>query len=244
MVSLFVSDIHLCTARPQKFDLFIKLLREGAKKAEAFYILGDLFDDWIGDDVRSSYKQIIAELAAYTSAGGRLFIMRGNRDFLINQKFIRQTGGQLLDDETVINLYGENTLLMHGDLLCTLDRMYQLFRLIVNNSLFKKFFMYIPYNTRFKIFHNLMNQTKKQVASKPLAIMDSHQPTVERIMSKYQTLCLIHGHTHRQAIHEFTLDGRAAKRVVLGDWIEKDSVLVADEKGLKLFRVAEYIESG
>ena len=242
MTTLFISDLHLCAERPEKLALFKKLLRGPARDAESLYILGDLFEAWAGDDDSTPpHGEIITELAAYTESGARLFIMRGNRDYLMSQKFAEETGGQLLDDEVIIELDGQKVLLMHGDTLCTDDVKYQIFRQIINNVVSRNIFMQFPYALRTKIWHKIRGAAKKSVEKKSEYVIDVHQATVETKMKNHDVLCLIHGHTHRQAIHEFKLNGKDAKRIVLGDWYQGDSILVSNEVGLGLFGVDEYI---
>ncbi len=242
MASLFISDLHLCAERPEKLALFKRLLQGPARDAESLYILGDLFEAWAGDDDSTApHDEIIAELSAYTQSGAGLFIMRGNRDYLMSKRFAEKTGGQLLDDETLITMNGEKILLMHGDTLCTEDVKYQVFRKIVNNVFSRNFFMCFPYNLRTKVWHKIRGAAIKSAEKKAEYLSDVHQATVEAKMKKHDVLCLIHGHTHRQAIHEFKLNGQDAKRIVLGDWYIDDSILVSDEAGLKLFGVDDYI---
>ena len=243
MTTLFISDLHLCAERPEKLALFKRLLQGQARDAESLYILGDLFEAWAGDDDSTHpHGEIIAELTAYTQSGARLFVMRGNRDYLMSKRFAEKTGGQLLDDETLITLNGEKILLMHGDTLCTEDVKYQIFRRIVNNVFSRNFFMCFPYSLRTKIWHKIRGAAKKSAERKSEYLSDVHQATVEIKMNKHNVLCLIHGHTHRQAIHEFKLNGQDAKRIVLGDWYLDDSILVSNEKGLRLFGVDDYIK--
>jgi len=243
MTTLFISDLHLCAKRPEKLALFKRLLQGPARDAESLYILGDLFEAWAGDDDSTPpHGEIIAELTAYTQSGARLFVMRGNRDYLMSKRFAEMTGSQLLDDETLITLNGEKILLMHGDTLCTEDVKYQIFRRIVNNIFSRNFFMCFPYSLRTKIWHKIRGAAKKSAERKSEYLSDVYQATVEIKMNKHDVLCLIHGHTHRQAIHEFKLNGQDAKRIVLGDWYLNDSILVSNEKELKLFGVNDYIK--
>ena len=242
MTTLFISDLHLCAERPEKLTLFKRLLRGPARDAESLYILGDLFEAWAGDDDNTPpHGEIIAELTSYVQTGHRLLIMRGNRDYLLSQRFANTTGGQLLDDEVAIELNGQKVLLMHGDTLCTEDVKYQVFRRIINNVVSRNIFMQFPYALRTKVWHKVRGAAKKSADKKSEYIIDVHQGAVESKMKKHDVLCLIHGHTHRQAIHEFKLDGQDAKRIVLGDWYQGDSVLVSNETGLKLFGVDDYI---
>ena len=242
MSTLFISDLHLCDERPDKIDLFKKLLRGQARNAEALYILGDLFEAWAGDDDQTPpHPEVISELADYSRCGGKLFIMRGNRDFLIGRKFTEKTGASILTDPSIIDLYGTMTLIMHGDTLCTRDVKYQVYRCLVNNRLSIRLFLMVPYALREKIWHSVRNITRGTTARKLPGIVDVHQPAVNNVMRKYAVQNLIHGHTHKQGVHEFSLDGKTAKRLVLGDWYVDDSILVADRAGLKLTRVEEYL---
>ena len=242
MTTLFISDLHLCAERPEKLALFKSLLQGPARGAESLYILGDLFEAWAGDDDSTPpHGEIIAELKAYTQSGGQLYVMRGNRDYLMSKRFAEKTGGQLLNDETLITLNGEKILLMHGDTLCTEDVKYQIFRRIINNVVSRNIFMRFPYALRTKIWHKIRGAAKRSAEKKSEYLNDVQQATVEAKMKKHDVLCLIHGHTHRQAIHDFKLDGQDAKRIVLGDWYQGDSVLVTNDKGLKLFGVNDYI---
>lgn len=242
MTILFISDLHLCAERPQKLELFKQLLRGSARKAESLYILGDLFEAWAGDDDRTPpHDEIIRELTDYTQSGHKLFLMRGNRDYLMGRQFAQITGGQLLDDEFEIALNGEKVLLMHGDTLCTEDVKYQIFRRIINNVFSRNVFMYFPYALRTKIWHKIRHATKKSSQKKPETLVDVYQPTVEKKMKQHGVLSLIHGHTHRQGIHQFKINGQDAKRIVLGDWYQDDSILVSNEAGLRLLGVEEYL---
>lgn len=242
MSTLFISDLHLCNVRPDKIELFKRLLRGPARNAEALYILGDLFEAWAGDDDRTSpHPEVIDELANYSRSGCKLFFMRGNRDFLIGRLFAENTGSTLLPDPVTIDLYGTSTLLMHGDKLCTRDIKYQVYRRLVNNRFSIRLFLMVPYGLREKIWHGIRKVTSSTTARKSPDIVDVHQPAVENIMRKSGVRHLIHGHTHKQGVHEFSLDGKTVKRLVLGDWYVDDSVLVADADSLKLMRVEEYL---
>ena len=244
MSVLFISDLHLGDERPDKLELFQALLRGPARTAEALYILGDLFEAWAGDDDRTPpHPEITSELAGFTRAGGRLFLMRGNRDYLLGRDFALATGGQLIDDETAIILHDRKTLLMHGDTLCTRDVKYQLYRRLVNNRLAIKLFLCVPFSIRHRIWHGIRDLTRRTTARKTPYIIDAQQTAVEKVMRRHDVLDLIHGHTHRQGVHEFMLDGRPARRYVLGDWYESDCVLVADANGLQMWRIADYLRN-
>ncbi len=242
MATLFISDLHLCSARPDKLQLLQEFLQGPAQAAEAVYILGDLFEAWAGDDdTTPPHESIIRMLSDYTAAGGCLFFMRGNRDFLIGKQFTRETGARLLDDPAVISLYGKKTLLMHGDKLCSRDISYQIYRKMVNNPISIALFMRIPFSLRRRIWHGFRELTVNSTQRKSPYIVDVHQPTVERVMKKHGVQDLIHGHTHKQAIHTFVLNGGAAKRYVLGDWYDKDCVLVASEMSWRMLSIEDYL---
>jgi UDP-2,3-diacylglucosamine hydrolase len=239
---LFISDLHLSNERPEKLTLFKALLEGPARSADALYILGDLFEAWAGDDdLTSPHPEIIAMLSSYTDTGAKFYLMRGNRDFLLGEKFARDTGAELLNDTTLIELNGKTTLLMHGDTLCSRDVMYQIYRRIVNNPFSIKLFMTLPYSFRVKIWHGVRNLIRNAKKNKSPYIVDVYQPTVEKIMVQYNVTDLIHGQTHKQAIHEFKLNHKPARRLVLGDWYDKDCVLVADANGLKMMGVQELL---
>jgi len=241
---LFISDLHLSNERPEKLTLFNALLEGPARTADALYILGDLFEAWAGDDdFTPPHPEIIAMLSSYTDTGAKFYLMRGNRDFLLGENFAQQTGAELLNDTMLIELNGKTTLLMHGDTLCSRDVMYQIYRRIVNNTFSIKLFLALPYPLRVKIWHGIRNLTRNAIKNKSPDIVDVYQPTVEKIMTQYNVTELIHGHTHKQAIHEFKLNNKAARRLVLGDWYDKDCVLVADANGLKMMGVQELLNA-
>ena len=239
---LFISDLHLSDERPEKIILFKSLLEGPARIADALYILGDLFEAWAGDDdTTPPHPEIIKMLSTFTGSGGKLYMMRGNRDFLLGKKFALDTGARLLGDIELIELNGKNILLMHGDTLCSRDVKYQLYRRVVNNKFSISLFMALPYSLRVKIWHGVRNITRK--TNKSPYIVDVHQPEVEKIMTQYNVMDLIHGHTHKQGIHEFLLKNKTARRFVLGDWYEKDCVLLADSNGLQMMGVQECVNS-
>jgi len=243
MHTLFISDLHLCQERPDKLELFKRLLRGKARQSKALYILGDLFEAWAGDDDNTPpHQAIISELAEFSRTGTPLYVMRGNRDFLIGRDFARKTGGELIEDPTAIMLDERKTLLMHGDTLCTSDTSYQLYRKLANNRVSIGLFMYLPFFIRKRLWHGVRHLTKKSTRQKPPEIVDVQQVAVESVMRKYGVLTLIHGHTHREGVHPFKIDGEIAIRYVLGDWYEKDSILVANENELRLFRIGEYLD--
>lgn len=216
---LFISDLHLSAERPETVRLFLRFLAQRAVEADHLYILGDLFDVWIGDDDRAEpIPQILSALQRLAHAGTRVWIMHGNRDFLLGDEFCRVTGSRLLPDPCLIDLYGTPTLLMHGDLLCTDDEAYQAFRRQVRQADFTQRFLAMPLDERRLQARRYRAQSGEANSLKPEAIMDVNQQTVESYLSDHAARRLIHGHTHRPADHPFTIHGDSASRHVLGDW--------------------------
>ncbi len=232
MATLFISDLHLCAQRPAVIRLFLDFLRERAARAEALYILGDLFEYWIGDDAMhdAEFASIVEALHALTQGGTPAYIMHGNRDFLIGQDFEKASGCRLLPDPTLIDLYGERVLLMHGDTLCTDDVAYLNFRHMVRDPRWIAGFLGKTVDERNAIVRNLRETSKAAMAEKKPEIMDVNANTVVTVMREQGVRHLIHGHTHRPAQHAVQIDGQAARRSVLGDWYEQGSVLVCDHR--------------
>lgn len=234
MATLFISDLHLDGGRPQITQLFCRFLAGQARQAEALYILGDLFEVWFGDDmVLPDYAGALDALAALHAAGVAVYVMHGNRDFLMGAEFAGQAGCTLLADPTVVDLYGQRTLLMHGDTLCTDDVEYQKFRAMVRNPAFQAEFLSHTPEQRIAIAKDYRARSKAETSMKPEDIMDVNQAAVEQALREAGVQRLIHGHTHRPGRHEFTLDGRAASRLVLGDWHDHGHVLVCDADGCR-----------
>ena len=235
MSTLFISDLHLSGERENITELFIQFLDQRASHADALYILGDLFEVWPGDDmIQPDYEECISKMKALADNGLPLFIMQGNRDFLMAEKFSEVSGASLIEDPAVIDLYGTPTLLMHGDTLCTDDVDYQKFRTMVRNPRWKEDFFAKPNEERLAMTSKYRKVSKEETSKKSMDIMDVNQNTVEQVMLEKNIRQLIHGHTHRPAIHDFTVDNKNMKRIVLGDWFEQGSVLVCDENGCKL----------
>ena len=234
--TLFISDLHLCDQRPAITRLFLGFLAGEARTADALYILGDLFEFWVGDDAtgENEFRRVIDGLAGLTRAGVPLHMMYGNRDFLMRKRFEEVTGGRLILDPLRIELYGEPTLLMHGDLLCTADTDYMKFRAMVRDPAWQGDFLAKSLAERNGIFNNYREISKATTTKKPPEIMDVAQSAVENVMRRHNVRRLIHGHTHRPGEHVFTLDGAPARRMVLGAWYEQGSVLRVDAKGWAL----------
>ena len=231
--TLFISDLHLCGARPAITGLFLDFLRQRARAAEALYILGDLFEYWIGDEAveQEEFRPIILGLHELTAKGIPVFVMHGNRDFLMGKDFEKASGSRLLSDPAFIDLYGIPTLLMHGDSLCTDDIEYMAFRAEVRSLPWQQEFLSKPVAERDKIVHDFREISRNSTAAKRPEIMDVNQKAVAAVMRGHHVHRLIHGHTHRPQEHAFNLDGQPARRMVLGDWYEQGSVLRVDARG-------------
>jgi len=240
MAILFISDLHLSAERPAITDLFIRFLQEDAPGAEALYILGDLFEAWLGDDmVLPEYRRAIAAMKALSDRGVPLHVMHGNRDFLLGEDFARQSGATLLEDPAILDLYGNPTLLLHGDTLCTDDVEYQKFRAMVRNPDWQAALLARSPEERLALAREYREMSQAETGSKAEAIMDVNPQAVEQGMRESGVYRMIHGHTHRPAIHEFEVDGHSATRIVLGDWYEQGSVLVCTPEGCKLRQLVE-----
>jgi UDP-2,3-diacylglucosamine hydrolase len=232
--TLFVSDIHLSPLRPATVALFLRFLRERAPGAEALYVLGDLFDGWIGDDDPDPpAPQVTAALQALTAGGTAVYFQHGNRDFLVGRRFARASGCRLLPDPAVHDLYGEPTLLMHGDLLCTNDVAYQRFRRRVHNPLLQWAFLHLPLSRRRRVAADYRRRSGEATTEKTVEIMDVSPATVADYMQRHRVRRLIHGHTHRPRRQVLELDGRPAERWVLAEWRpQQGQVLCCTPDGL------------
>jgi UDP-2,3-diacylglucosamine hydrolase len=229
MSTLFISDLHLDESRPQIVDLYLALLAGDARRADALYVLGDLFESWIGDDDDARLaSQVAAATRALRDSGVPVYFMHGNRDFLLGEDYAARSGMTLLIDPTVVTLGGERTLLMHGDTLCTDDVEYQRFRAMVRDPRWQQQFLARPLAERRAFAAQARGESRKQTAEKSAEIMDVNAAAVLAAMRAHEVRKLIHGHTHRPATHRFDLDGAPAERIVLGDWYEQDSVLRVD----------------
>ena len=232
---LFISDLHLDPSRPGATAAFLRFLQTEARQAEQLYILGDLFEFWIGDDEDASHSvEILQALAEYTRAGHHCSVMRGNRDFLLGTQFTRRTGTRLLADSTVENLFGERVLIMHGDLLCTDDRRYQRYRRIVNNRQLQALFLSLPRTWRRAAGTEGRRRSRQHTTSRPAMIMDVNPAAVTAALRQHEVRVLVHGHTHRPGIHRLGSAGQPATRIVLGDWYEQGSVLRWTADGYRL----------
>lgn len=216
MTTLFIADLHLSKEQPETLRLFLSFLQGPAARADALYILGDLFEAWLGDDlVLPEYQSTVDALRQLTASGVTVYVMHGNRDFLLGEKFAATTGCTLLNDPTVIDLYGTPTLLMHGDLLCSDDLAYQQLRTQLRDEKWIAQFLTRTPQERIAIAQKLREQSKAETSYKAEAIMDVNAITVSDYMQQYGVTRLIHGHTHHPAVHEH---GVGKTRYVLGDW--------------------------
>ncbi len=217
--TLFISDLHLSPERPETVDLLLRFLAGRAPQAARLYILGDLFDAWIGDDDDTPpYPEVRAALRRLTASGTECMLMRGNRDFLLGKRFCRETGCSLLTDPTLVHFDGRRTLLMHGDLLCTDDVAYQKFRRRIRNPLVTRLFLLKSLAKRRAVAEDYRRKSGAATAAKTQGIMDVNADTVAGYLRRFDAELLIHGHTHRPADHDATLDGRSVRRSVLDEW--------------------------
>ncbi|WP_175649399.1 UDP-2,3-diacylglucosamine diphosphatase [Pseudomonas sp. Marseille-P9899] len=233
---LLISDLHLQEERPDITRAFLDLLATRARDAQALYILGDFFEAWIGDDGMTPFQTSICEaLRTLSDSGTQVFLMHGNRDFLIGKAFCKAAGVTLLRDPSVVEMGGEPVLLMHGDSLCTRDEAYMKLRRTLRNPLSLWILRHLPLSTRRKLARKLRSESKTQTRMKATDIIDVTTEEVPRIMQQHGVRTLVHGHTHRPAIHKLTLDdGSAGRRIVLGDWDRQGWALQVDEQGFQL----------
>lgn len=232
MSILLISDLHLEQGRPDISRAFLHFLKTRAVQAQALYILGDFFEVWIGDDAISPFQRSIAQaLRQLSDSGTRIYLMHGNRDFLLGRAFCREAGCTLLPDPSVIDLAGEKVLLMHGDSLCTRDTSYMKLRRWLRNPLSLFILRNLPLATRQKLARKLRNESQAQTRMKANEIVDVTPDEVLRLMAEHGVRTLIHGHTHRPATHQLQVNGQTAQRIVLGDWDKQGWALQIDAQG-------------
>ena len=232
MTTLFISDLHLAERRPETTDLLQKFLLQEASSAQALYILGDLFEFWLGDDVPSKSSEMVAQsLIRLKVQGVPCFFMHGNRDFLLHKSYADRAGMTLIPEEHIVDLYGEQVLLMHGDSLCTDDVPYQQFRSLVRNPAWQQDFLKKSPHERLEIALQARDASAEHKDNVKMQIMDVNQGQVEAAFERHGVSRMIHGHTHRPAKHDVQIDGHTAQRIVLGDWYTQGSVLRVDASG-------------
>ena len=235
MAALFLSDLHLDAGRPESIEQFVAFVDSQALSAEQVFVLGDLFEAWIGDDDDDPRMQpVIAAFARLSAAQIPCAVMHGNRDFLLGDEFAAATGCRLLGDYERIEIDGEPVLLTHGDLLCTDDHAYMKLRTMVRGERWQREFLAKPLAERRAIATELRKTSAAETAMKAEDIMDVNQATVERVMREHGVRTLLHGHTHRPDVHRFTLDGAPATRIVLGAWHDAPTVAWWDRNGCRL----------
>ena len=232
--TFFVSDLHLDNKRPQIIAAFCRFLH-AISNTDCVYILGDLFEYWIGDDDPAiGLQPVMHALRQLSEAGTPVYFIHGNRDFLIGNEFANKTKCIILPEEMVIDLYGTPTLIMHGDTLCTDDTAYQKYRTKARNKWIQKTLLILSTKQRLKIAARLRDKSIAATQGKKPEIMDVNQTAVKQVMLAHNVQNLIHGHTHRPAIHDFTINGAHCKRIVLGDWYEQGSVLKCTPREISL----------
>lgn len=238
MPALFISDLHLTEERPEANERFIDFLEGRARDAQALYILGDLFEYWIGDDgLDDPFTAVMAGLLRRLTAGGmRLYLMHGNRDFLIGERYCAATGAELLPDPSVHDIGGVRTLLAHGDTLCTDDADYQSWRRVARSADWQRDFLARPRAERRDRVHGLREKSREAIQAKPAEIMDVNQGAVVQAMQSHGVARLVHGHTHRPGRHLLTVDARPAERWVLPDWYGPGGYLEIGPGAPKLVR--------
>ncbi|MEO8316589.1 MAG: UDP-2,3-diacylglucosamine diphosphatase, partial [Pseudomonadota bacterium] len=223
---LFVSDLHLDATAPDAVAQFCQFLQGEARSAASLYILGDMFETWIGDDDDESARaEVCTALRALTCAGIPCFVQRGNRDFLLGRKFEQRTGCKLLPDPALLQVGQVRAVISHGDMLCSADRAYQEFRSLARSPWFHDDFLRLPMTTRRTLASVARASSREHTRQLRNEIMDVESAAVEAMLRCSGSSLLIHGHTHRPGIHDLRVDGRPATRIVLGDWYDQGSCL-------------------
>jgi UDP-2,3-diacylglucosamine hydrolase len=229
MARVFVSDVHLDASAPDATEQFVEFLRTECAGADALYILGDLFEVWVGDDDPDPEKaKIVAALRTLTDSGVAAFVVHGNRDFLLGRQFCDKAGVRLLQDPVVIELDGERVLVTHGDALCTDDFAYQELRSSVRTPEWQRRFLALPFDVRNRFASQARKGSKAHQARTAPKIQDVNAGAVETAFRTTRVRRMIHGHTHRPGIHDTVVDGEPAQRIVLGAWYEEGSYLVCE----------------
>jgi len=225
-LTYFIADLHLAQNRPDITACFLSFLKSDAPKAQALYILGDLFEYWVGDDDDSPFiVEISQALKSLSTLDCKIYFIHGNRDFLLGKRFAKQSGMELLPEITLIDLYGKPVVIMHGDTLCTRDVGYQAFRKKSRSWWWQTMIKSLPLFVRRKIANNYRNQSATATAMKSQDIMDVTESEVIHCLEQHQSQILIHGHTHRPAVHDIKASNKKAQRIVLGDWYDQGAWL-------------------
>lgn len=234
-VTYFIADLHLAQNRPDMTACFLRFLKDDATQAQRLYILGDLFEAWIGDDDDSAYLTTIAKaLNTLSALGTDVYYIHGNRDFLLGQRFAKKSAMNLLPEVDLIDLYGKSVVIMHGDTLCTRDIGYQKFRKKSRSWWWQAIVKSLPLSLRKKMAADYRKKSAAATAMKQQDIMDVTPDEVIKCLESYHSQLLIHGHTHRPAVHELTANNKEAKRIVLGDWYEQGAWLKVTPTSMQL----------
>ncbi|MFS1439191.1 UDP-2,3-diacylglucosamine diphosphatase [Shewanella sp. 10N.286.48.A6] len=234
MQTVFMGDLHLSADRPDISQAFIRYLNSDLADVEAIYIIGDLFEVWTSDDIAEPFTDEIATYLKRVATSIPIYFIHGNRDFMIGKSFARKSGMVMLPEIVEIDLYGIKTVVLHGDSLCTLDKAYQRFRSFRNSSFVKWIYRNLPKSTRQNIAANIRKKSQKSNQQKSYTIMDVEQSAVDSLLLKTNCQRMIHGHTHRPAIHQLANN---KQRIVVGDWYEQGSVLIVDQNTANLVQL-------
>ena len=235
MSSWFAADLHLDPATPAIATRFLRFLTGPVHGAHSLYLLGDLFEAWVGDDdSEPAHREVIAALAALAASGTLVYVMRGNRDFLIGERFCRESGALLLDDPVIVTIAGTRALLSHGDGLCVEDGAYQRLRALVRDAGVRRGFARLPLASRRRLASEARDGSREHLSTAAAYITDVSQSAVEALMRAAGVNLMIHGHTHRPGVHHFQTGGADCTRIVLGDWHATAKVLQWDDAGWRL----------
>lgn len=237
MADLFISDLHLCAQRPAITQVFFDFLAQQARQADALYILGDLFEYWAGDDDldEAFNAAVCSALARLRAQGIPIRFIHGNRDFLIGAGFADAAGVTLLDEPVTVPIAGRQTLLLHGDVMCTDDLAYQRFRSQVRDEQWQRQFLALPLAARKQKIQEVRQLSESAKQTKATEIMDVNADAVAEAFRRHNYARMIHGHTHRPAHHWHDVDGRRCERWVLADWYERGSYLACEESGCRTY---------
>ncbi|MCL1046155.1 UDP-2,3-diacylglucosamine diphosphatase [Shewanella electrodiphila] len=231
MHTVFMGDLHLSADRPDISQAFIDYLDSDLSDVEAMYIIGDLFEVWTSDDIAEPFTDVIAAHIKQVSENMPVFFIHGNRDFMIGKEFAAKSGMQLLPEIKILDLYGIKTVVLHGDSLCTLDKSYQRFRRFRNSAIVKWIYCHLPKSTRQKIAADIRHKSQNGNKDKSYVIMDVEQTAVDALLGDTDCQRMIHGHTHRPAIHELNNN---KQRIVVGDWYDQGSILIVKKDSAEL----------
>ena len=240
MPVIFASDVHLSAQRPAQVERFLSFLAGPCRRVDALYLLGDLFDEWLGDDdVRDPHPRVLAALAALTAAGVSVATVHGNHDFLTGDDFVRRTGCTILDQPALITVYDTPVVVLHGDQLCTRDESYQRWRETFMNPENQRGFLALDFAARTARAAALRHESATLTRLKPDDIMDVTEAAVDDVLRAHNARHMIHGHTHRPQLHTLEIDGKPGMRAVLGDWYVDVLVLLWDHAGPRLISARE-----